>query len=184
VETTSFILDRKKFHHEMLSIKKLTPKYFKTGVAQINILPEQIEIHVVGITKYISALTEGCYDVLVPIRLLYAYSSTITTPELKFEVKPGEIRCGVSVFSSPEIKLRPIFNTNNDVMPLNADEFDLLKYAYRASESELADFGLSQKVKNAQEKLRISISEALIILGNYRITYSDLEDLIIKKFKT
>ncbi len=68
-------------------------------------------------------------------------------------------------------------------MPLNADEFDLLKYAYKASESELADFGLTQKVNDAQEKLRIRLAEALVLLGNYHITYNDLENLIIKKFK-
>ena len=91
METTTFILDRKKFNTELVSIKKLTPKFFKTGVAQIHVLPEQIELHVVGITKYISAQTEGYFDVFIPLRLLYAYSSTITTPELKYEVKNGEI---------------------------------------------------------------------------------------------
>jgi hypothetical protein len=177
VETTTFILDRKKFHSELVSIKKLTPKFFKTGVAQVNVLPDQIELHIVGITKYFSAQTEGYFDVFIPLRLLFAYSSTISTPELKFEVRQGEIRCGISTFTCPEIKIRPIFNANNDVMPLNANEFDLLRYAYKSSESELEDFGLTEPVKKAQGRLKTRLAEAIDILGYYRVTYKELENL-------
>jgi hypothetical protein len=184
VETTTFILDRKKFHTELLSIKKLTPKFFKTGVAQINVLPDQIELHTVGITKYFSAQTEGYWDIFIPFRLLFAYSSTMSSDELKFEVRQGEIKCGGSTFSSPEIKIRPIFNANNDGMPLNANEFDLLRYAYKSSESELADFGLSEPVKKAEERLKARIAKAVDILGYYRVTYKELENLVIKKFKS
>jgi hypothetical protein len=184
VETTTFILDRQKFNTELLSIKKLTPKYFKTGVVQINVLPDQIELHTVGITKYLSAQTEGYCDVFLPIRILFAYSSTFSTIELKFEVKQGEIRCGDSTFTSPEIKIRPIFNADSDVMPLNAAEFDLLKYAHKVSASELADFGLTKKVKKARERLRVRLLDALVVLDQYHITYTDLENLVINKFQS
>jgi hypothetical protein len=52
-----------------------------------------------------------------------------SSEELKFEVGQGEIKCSDSTFTSPEIKVRPIFNANNEVMPINANEFDLLRYA-------------------------------------------------------
>jgi len=80
-------------------------------------------------------------------------------------------------------KIRGIFNTNNDVMPLNANDFDLLKYASKASPLELDDFGLTQKVKDAQEKLTIRLHEALALLDQYRITIKDLENLILQNFK-
>lgn len=95
----------------------------------------------------------------------------------------GEVKCGDSVFTSPEIKVRPIFNTNNDVLPLNADEFDLLKFCLKANESDLNDLGLSQQVKNSKEKLRIRLTEALALLNTYRVTYADLDNLITKKLK-
>ncbi|MEI6901393.1 MAG: hypothetical protein WCL00_16065, partial [Bacteroidota bacterium] len=160
VETTTFILERKKFHAELVSIKKLTPKFFKSGIALINVLPEQIELHTVGITKYFSAQTEGYVDVFVPLRLLFAYASTMSTSELKFEVKQGEIQCGSSIFSSPDIKIRFIFNADNGILPLNASEFDLLRYAYKASESELANFGLTKNVEKAQARLTERLSQA------------------------
>jgi len=68
-------------------------------------------------------------------------------------------------------------------MPLNANEFDLLRYAYKSSESELADFGLTEPVKKAQERFTVRLAEAIDILGYYRVTYKELENLIIKKFK-
>ena len=183
METTTFIIDRKKFHIELLSIKKLTPKSFKAGIAQINVLPDQIELHTVGITKYFSAQTEGYVDVFVPFRLLFAYASTMTTSELKFVVKQGEIQCGSSTFSSPDVKVRPIFIADNGVLPLNANEFDLLRYAYKASESELDNFGLTKNVDKAQERLKARLTQAFDILAYYHVTYKELENLIIKKFK-
>lgn len=183
MEITTFIIDRKKFHSELVNIKKLTPRFFKTGVAQINVLPDQIELHTVGITKYFLAQTERYWDIFVPFRLLFAYSSTTNATELKFEVRQGEIQYGGSTFSSPEIKIRPIFNANNEVMPVNANEFDLLRYAYKSSESELADFGLTEPVMKAQERFEARLAEAVDILGYYRVTYKELENLVIKKFK-
>jgi hypothetical protein len=184
VETTTFIIDRKKFHSDLLSIRKLTPKVFKMGVAQINVLPDQIELHTAGITKYFTAQTDGYWDVFVPIRLLFAYSSTMSSDELKFEIKQGEIQCGGSTFTSPEIKVRPIFNANNEVMPINANEFDLLRYAYKANESELADFGLTEPVMKARARLETRLAEAVGILGYYRVTYKELENLVLKRFKS
>lgn len=183
MEATTFTLDRKKFHTELLSIKKLTPKFFKTGIAQINVLPDQIELHTVGITKYFSAQTIGYWDVFVPIRLLFAYSSTMSSDELKFEVSQGEIKCGSATFSSPEIKVHPIFNANNEGMPLNANEFDLLRYAYKSGESELTDFGLTEPVIKARKRLDVKLAEAADILGYYHVTYKELENLVFKKFK-
>lgn len=181
LETTSFTVDRKKFHTELLTIKKLTPKYFKSGVVQINVLPEQIELHTTGITKYIDARTEGYFDVFVPIRLLYAYSSTVLTDELTFEVRQGEIHCGGAIFSSPEIKVRPIFNANNEVLTMNSTEFALLKYSSRANETELADFGLTELVQRAEERLKTRLTEATEILSYYQVTYKELEKLVLKK---
>lgn len=179
--TISFIVDRKKFHTELLSIKKLTPKFFKTGVAQINILPEQIELHTSGITKYIDAQTEGYFDVFIPIRLLFAYSSTMSSDELTFEVSQGEIKCGSSTISSPEIKVRPLFNTNNEALIMNPSEYDLLKYALKTTDSELADFGLTELVQKAEERLKVRLTEASAILSDYRVTYKELENLVLKK---
>ena len=108
----------------------------------------------------------------------------MSSDELKFEVRQGEIRCGGSTFTSPEIKLRPIFNANNEGLPINANEFDLLRYAYKANESELADFGLTEPVIKANARLEAKLTEAIGILGYYHVTYKDLEKLVIKKFKT
>jgi len=45
MESTTFTVDRKKFNNELFSIKKLTPRFFKAGIAQINVLSEQIELY-------------------------------------------------------------------------------------------------------------------------------------------
>jgi hypothetical protein len=112
---------------------------------------------------------------------LFAMSLTFNTLELKFIVKEGELSCGNTIFSSPEIKIRNLFDTNNDVMPLNPQDFDLLKYAYRATVCEIADFGLTQRVKDAREKLDIRVYEALAILSDYSVTKKDLDNLILEK---
>lgn len=182
MEVTEFILNRRGLHQALQAIKKLSPSYFKHGFVKINVLPEHVEIHVVGITRYLPAQTEGYYDVYLPLRLLFAMSSTFDSFEIKFIVREGELQCGNAIFSSPEIKIRNIFDTNNDIMPLNASEFDLLKYAYKATKQEIDDFGLTQRVKNAREKLDIRLCEVAALLADYGITKSEIETLIVDKF--
>jgi hypothetical protein len=182
--TTTFIIDRKQLHAVLLSIKKQTPKCFKTGIVQINIPPNQIELHAAGITKYLSAQTKGYCDILVPMRLLYAFSSTMSAVKLKFKVKRGEIRCGNSTFKSSEITIRPMFNMDNEVMPMIAAEFDLLKYVYEPKASELENFKLTRKISNTREKLRSRLLEAIVMLDPYHMSYAELQNLVNSKFQT
>jgi hypothetical protein len=178
---STFTLNRKKLHAELLSIKRIAPKFFKDGIVQINVLPMQIEVHVIGVTKYLPAITEGYFDIMIPLRLLYAYTSTNKDIDIKFEVKQHELKCGDSLFSHPEIKLTNIFDTNIEELPLNYDNFDLLRYAIKANDRELANMGLTGRVKAAKMNLNTAIVEASSILSSYRITYQDLETLIFNK---
>ena len=56
------------------------------------------------------------------------------------------------IFKS-DVKIRSIFAADNGILPLNANEFDLLRYAYKASESELANFGLTRTCEKGSERL-------------------------------
>ncbi|MCK9398985.1 MAG: hypothetical protein M0Q51_03175 [Bacteroidales bacterium] len=183
MEKTVFTVVQAVLHKELTDIKKLNPRYFKKGIAQISVLPEHLELHTVGITRYIPAKTEGYFDVFIPLRFLLAYSKIESLPVLTLEVEQGVIRCGNGILTSPEIKVNNIFNATIDELPLNADEFDLLRYALRADPREIANYGLTMKVNNARDKLRVRITEAASILEGFRVSYTDLESLIMNKLK-
>lgn len=170
------------FLNALKAIRKISPKYFNSGVAKINILPEQIELHVVGVTKYLKAKTENYLDVYIPLRFLYSYASTLKQEELSFTISEGQLQCGISTLSSPEICIRGIFQAKDDDMPINFDDFDLLKFASATTEEELIRYHLAMKVLNAKSRMKSHLTEALQHLGQYRITYEDLEQLITKKF--
>lgn len=183
MEKTIFTVVQSLLHKELTAIKKLNPRYFKKGVAQISVLPEHLELHTVGITRIIPATTEGYFDVFIPLRHLLAYSKLESLPIVTLEIEDSEIRCGTGILTSPEIRLQNIFNSTIDELPLNADEFDLLKYALRADPREIANYGLTLKVNKAKDKLRVRITEAASILEGFRVSYKDLEDLIMNKLK-
>jgi hypothetical protein len=183
MEKTVFTLSQAVLHKELVDIKKLNPRYFKKGVAQISVLPEHLELHTVGMTRHIPAKTEGYFDIFVPLRYLLAYSLIESLPIVTLEVEEGVIRCGNGILTSPEIKIKNIFNSTIDELPLNADEFELLRYALRADAREIAIYGLTMKVNNAKDKLRVRITEAASILEGFRVSYTDLENLIMNKLK-
>jgi len=183
MEKSVFTVAQSLLNKELADIKKLNPRYFKKGVAQISVLPEHLELHTVGITRCIAAKTEGYFDLFIPLRFLMAYSKIESLPIVTLEVEEGVIRCGNGILTSPEIKVKNIFNSTIDDLPLNADEFDLLKYSLRADPREIANYGLTMKVNNARDKMRVRIAEAVSALEGFRVSYTDLETLIMNKLK-
>jgi len=182
MDQSTFAVNRINFLDALKAIRKISPKLFNSGVAKINVLPEHIELHVVGITKYLKARTENYFDVYIPLRFLYSYASTLKLEELSFTVSKGQLQCGISTVSSPEIYIRDIFHASDDNMPINFDDFDLLKYASATPEEELIRIHLAMKVLKAKSRMKSNLTEALQQLKQYRITYEDLEKLITQKF--
>lgn len=77
-----------------------------------------------------------------------------------------------------------MFNMDNEVMPMIAAEFDLLKYVYEPKASELENFKLTRKISNTREKLRSRLLEAIVMLDPYHMSYAELQNLVNSKFQT
>jgi hypothetical protein len=76
-----------------------------------------------------------------------------------------------------------MFDMANEVMPMTAAEFDLLKYAYKNEVSELADFKLTKKINTAREKLSVMLLDAVVMLYHYHWSYVELQSLVNRKFQ-
>jgi hypothetical protein len=167
-----------------MSIKKYNKKFFATGIAKINVLPGQIEIHSVGEAKYISAKTEGFFDVHIPIKLLYAFAKTNIYGDLTIEIMNGEVSCRGAKFIYPDIMLSPLLGADNKALPFDATEYELLRYLYQAQGMKRDDFELRMEVISSQERLSERILQSYELLKHYHVTKLELEALVNQKLKT
>jgi len=98
---SAFALDRKELHKLIMMFKRHLAKKFDASMCKIRVMPGGVEFSTAGIYLCMNCETEGLYEILVPMKLLFAYTSHGTQPLMSFRFQEGEMKCGNSIYSSP-----------------------------------------------------------------------------------
>ena len=168
----------------MKMFKRIMGKTFEPAICKIRVMPSGVEFSTAGIYRCINCNTVGLYEILVPIKLIYAYASHGQHEKMDFSFKHGEMRCGISIFSSPYIKLKNWQIASFDKLPVNYSDLDIIKLAFMEGEEYLQDHQFKDEYKNATDRLEKEIEEAANILGKYGITKADIRSMTYSKFRS
>lgn len=103
---SKFTIDRKELNQTLIVFKKLLKRKFDSTICTLKVAHDGIELSTPGIMRTIYCEAEGQYEFLVPIKLLYAYSSTSANKTMSFILFEGKMECDKSIYSSPKIKLK------------------------------------------------------------------------------
>ncbi len=161
------------------SIVKVRSKQIKSdSLLRISILPDAVEFFNHGVSHKIAAETEGLADVSLPDHLLSAYISTSPLPIISFTIRPGELLCGSSIYKSPAITVDAFMSTKESPLPVNADDFTILRYCYRKDVKWLEDHYLMDTYILAQSRLNSNLKKAIECLAPYKIKVEDLKKII------
>ena len=95
---SAFSLDRKELHKLIMMFKRHLAKKFDASICKIRVMPGGVEFSTAGIYLCLNCETVGLYEILVPLKLLFAYSSHGTQPLMSFTFREGEMTCGNSIY--------------------------------------------------------------------------------------
>lgn len=177
----SFCVEVKELNSNLITLSKLSGRFTKTTLIQIRVLRTGIEITSKGITKKIQCHTNGEADISLPVALLKGYLTGSTDVQKSFVFRNNELGCGLSIYSSYSITVKPIFTNRENVLPNNLNKIAILKYWLSNTEKENERLGLAATIEVAKHHLKTDITETLFLLKQYNIMYEDVEDLIKRK---
>jgi len=176
-------LDRKELNEALSIFKKLLKKKFDTTICIIRVMPEGIELSTPGIMRAIHGETEGLYEFLVPIKILYAYSSSSMNKTMNFVLHEGKMECDKSIYTSPMIKMKNWQQNTIDNVAISYSNTDLLKLGLEKSAQYLEENNLVGDFKTAQNDLELDIHSAMEILSKYELKKQDIRDIIEFRLK-
>lgn len=179
----SFTIQTKELKAALSAMSRIGSKFNQATVLKISVLPDIIEIATQGITRMMKAQTVGLADIIIPALLLKGYANTTKTVTIQFSFKPGELRCGSSIYSSPSIKLETVFNVPENDLPINASRMEILRQNAKKSQEEIERFNLTPAIANDNLFVRSKIEKALKYLKEFEVTSDDLFSLIQKKIR-
>jgi len=176
-------LDRKELNDALSTFKKLLKKKFDITICNLRVMPGGIELSTPGIMRAIHGETEGLYEFLVPIKILYAYSSSSMNKTMNFIFHEGKLECDKSIYSSPMIKMKNWQQTSIDNVAMNYSNTDLLKLGLEKGAQYLEENNLVGDFKKAQNNLELDIHSAMEILSKYELKKQDIRDIIEFRLK-
>ncbi len=179
---TTFKVNTIEFNKALKEYQKLNKRFFEKGSAKIRVMPAGIEISGEGIYKTINGETEGLCEAFVPLKLLYSYSSLSKSKEISFSISEGELRCGSSIFAIPSIKIESLYHSDDLGLSINSDDYELLKEFYTKGKDYMEKHNLYERTENAKKNMNKCIEEACFSLEKFKVSKSDILNLIIAKF--
>jgi len=180
---SKFILDRKELNHALLAFKRLIKKGFDTTICNLRVMPGGVEISTPGIARSIHGETEGLYEFLVPIKILFAYSSSSTNATMSFVFREGQMECDRSTYSSPMIKIKNWQPSLIDELPMNYTDTDVIRLAYKKGVDYLEENNLQDVYKKALNNMEVDIHGVIEVLSKYELTKQDIRDVIEFRIK-
>ena len=178
---SAFSLDRKELHKLIMMFKRHVAKKFDASICKIRVMPGGVEFSTAGIYLCLNCETVGLYEILVPLKLLFAYTSHGTQPLMSFTFREGEMTCGNSIYSSPLIKLKNWRTTSGDSLKMNYSDLDIMKLAFTEGETFLEERNMKGTYKLILEKLDEEVYSAFIILEKYGLSRMDIRNLVFEK---
>lgn len=180
---SSFTIQTKELKAALAAMNRIGLKFTSSSVLKISVLPETIEIATQGIMKILKAETDSLADILVPVLILKGYANTIKSAITQFTFKPGELKCGSSIYSSSAIKVETVFNVPENNLPINATTLEMVRQRVIKNQEEIERFNLSPAIANDYQVMGEKIDKALKHLKYYEVTFDEIYDLIQKKIK-
>ncbi len=153
------------------------------GMMRISVLPDAVEFFNHGVSHKVAAETEGLADVIMPDDLLQVYLDSLNLPIVSFTFKQGQIICGSSIRETPAIRLETFMTTKESPLPVNADDFTILKCCHNRELTWLLEFDLANSYKSVQGRMNYNIHKAIEILQPYKVTASDLKEIINRRIE-
>ena len=182
IDYSNFILNRKDFQDVLNMFKRLLKKEFPKTICKIRVMPGGIELSTTGIYRCINCETTGLYEILVPLKLLYAYAISNQPAMMEFTFRDGELQCGSSIFSSPMIKVKNWGTSADDGLHINYSDLDLIKVAFEQGDKYLEEHNLTGAYKELTAKLEKDLYQSYLALEGYGITQKDIRNLVYGKF--
>jgi hypothetical protein len=181
--TTTFKVDRKRLMVILNELKRLSTSLYSKGNIKIRVLINCIEIYGIGVVKYLSAETDGHYDVYISMKLFYDFAKNSKSEILTFTFNDGELRCGSSIYSLSSIKLEKV-DWNEDLdLQINYDEYSLIYEFLNNGMGFIEKHKLELKLEKANSNLNTSINKAFELLKFYKINKEDLKKFVIEQIK-
>ncbi len=180
---SKFTIDRKELNEALNSFKRLLKKKFDNTICNLRVMPGGIELSTPGIMRAIHGETEGLYEFLVPIKILYAYSSSSVNKTMNFIFCEGKMECDKSIYSSPMIKMKNWQQTTIDSVVINYTNTDLLKLGLEKGAEYLEENNLISEYKKAQNELELDIHTVMEVLSKYELKKEDLREIIKFRLK-
>lgn len=178
----AFTVARKDLLPIFRTLKKTSPKTL-TGLLKIAVLPTAIDIKTVGANWKIPAETEGLADITVPAQAVYAYVTTIASPKYTFRFTDGTMVCNTTTYSSPAIKLETFLGSADSELPVNANDYTLLRCAHQKGREWMKEYGLSVQYGSAELRIRTAITKAANLLKDFRVSRAEIEALVRQKIE-
>ena len=177
---TSFCVAKKDLKMA-LRVMNLSIKYNSRGDMNITVLPDAVEFKNHGVTHRIAASTDGLADIVLPFKILDTYLTSSTLHKIRFKFRNGVLVYGSSTYVNNSIKVRSMFNTKVSDLPVNADNFTVLKFCNGKSRDELDKSGILAIMDFASRCLDRDIEEAVKLLKKYKVKDSDIREMIKQK---
>lgn len=177
---TSFTVKSQELRKSLMRFKNFNPKYFEEGTVKIRTMPGGIELSTIGFYETVNGSTNGLAEVLAPLKLLLAFVKDNKNENISFKFRKGEMECGNSIFSYPQIAIETWYNSPDIDLSIQPTEIELLKNGYKDINTILK-YDLYTDYIKAKNKLNKSITEAHGLLKMYKITKKDIENLIEEK---
>jgi hypothetical protein len=146
-------------------------------------MPGGVEFSTTGIYWCINCETVGLYEILIPIKILFAYTSHGEQATMDFTFRDGEMKCGNSIFSSPLIKLKNWSTSSGDSLKMNYSDLDIIKLAFKEGDTYLEDRYMMGAYKNILARLEEEIYSVSLILEKYGVSRMDIRNFLFDKFR-
>jgi hypothetical protein len=181
---SKFTVNRDDLHNAIMFFKRMLKCEFKWRTCKIRIMPGGIEISTNEIFRAVNCIsTEGIYEIIIPMQLIYAYTYTIPSKILHISIRDGEFQCGNSIM--PDVSIR-IKNWNpTDPLDINLEytNAEFLKLAMQKGNNYVMSEHIEKDYKANLNRIEKDVNSAMISLKEYGIKHQDIRDLIFKKVR-
>ncbi len=179
---SKFTVNREDLHDAIMFFKRMLKREFKARSCKIRVMPGGIEISTNEIFRAVNCIsTEGIYEIIIPMHLIYAYTYTVTSKVLHISIRDGEFQCGTSFMSDVSIRVKNWNPTDPLDINLEYTNAEFVKKAMEQGNRFVINDHIEKDYKASLNRIERDVSSAMISLKEYGIKHQDIRDLIFKK---
>lgn len=181
---SKFTVNREDLHDAIMFYKRMLKREFRARTCKIRVMPGGIEISTNEIFRAVNCIsTEGIYEIIIPLHLIWAYTHTVTSKILHISIRNGEFQCGTSIMSDSSIRIKNWNPTDPLDINLEYTNAEFLKMAMQRGAKYVMSDHIEKDYKASLNRIERDVSSAMISLKEYGIKHQDVRDLIYKKIR-